>query len=134
MTITYVVDRMLTAAEFIDILQRSTLAERRPVSDRDRIQRMLDHADLLVTAWDGEVLVGVARAVTDWSFCCYLSDLAVDQAYQRQGIGKALIAVVQAAAGDEASLVLLAAPAAAGYYPHIGMQHVDRAWALPRKR
>jgi predicted N-acetyltransferase YhbS len=93
---------------------------------------MLRQADVIATARDGARLVGVSRAITDFAYCCYLADLAVDVAWQRQGIGRRLIAETQAAAGAQASLILLAAPAAEKYYPHIGMQHVASCWLLPR--
>lgn len=115
-------DRKIDAREFIDVLQRSTLARRRPVHDEARMQRMLDQADVLITAWSSELLVGVSRALTDFAYCCYLSDLAVDESYQRQGIGKRLIAETHRVSGEQTTLILLAAPAAASYYPHIGMQ------------
>src|SRR5438045_3892697 len=99
MTILYSREERLAAAAFIDVLNRSGLSARRPVSDPRRIQRMLAHANLIVTARDGGTLVGVARALSDFAYCCYLSDLAVDRAYQRQGIGKRLIAETRLAAG-----------------------------------
>jgi predicted N-acetyltransferase YhbS len=103
------------------------------VDDGDRIALMLKHANLIVTARDESgLLVGVSRALTDFSFCCYLSDLAVDVAFQKQGIGKELIRRTQLAAGAGAKLILLAAPAARGYYPHIGMTHHDSCWTLDR--
>ena len=123
---------LLSPAEFIDLLHRSTLAERRPVDDAETIAGMLANADLTVTAWDGELLVGVARSVTDFTYCCYLSDLAVDVAYQRQGIGVELIAQTQEQLGPRCNLILLAAPAAADYYGHIGFNHHPRCWILPR--
>ena len=86
--------RPITDLEFIDLLKRSTLAERRPIDDPNCIQAMLEHADLLCTAWDDSKLVGVARSVTDFEYCCYLSDLAVDKEYQRSGIGKELIRLI----------------------------------------
>jgi ribosomal protein S18 acetylase RimI-like enzyme len=132
--IQYRSDREITAEEFIDLLKRSTLGERRPIEQPERIQRMLDHANLLVTAWDGMKLVGVSRAVTDFSFCCYLSDLAVDERYQRRGIGKKLVDKTQEVAGEEAMLILLSAPAAMDYYPKIGMKKSDRCFILDRKR
>lgn len=98
------------------------------------MRKMIAHASLTVTAWDGERLVGVARAVTDFCWCCYLSDLAVDSAYQRQGIGRVLVARVQAEAGDETNLLLLAAPEAAEYYPKIGFEAVLNGWLLPRRK
>jgi predicted N-acetyltransferase YhbS len=118
--------------EFIDLLERSTLAERRPVNEADTIRRMLKHADIIVTARAGGLLVGISRAITDYSFCTYLSDLAVDLDYQRQGIGKELIARTHEAAGRNTTLILLAAPKARTYYPHVGMQAHDSCWIIPR--
>jgi len=134
MDVQYHSTRKITAAEFIDVLKRSTLAERRPVDNPKCIQAMLDHADLLCTAWDGEKLVGLARSVTDFEYCCYLSDLAVDQAYQRAGIGKKLIAETKARLGPRAMIILLAAPKAEGYYPKIGFDAHRSAWLLPAGR
>ena len=99
MTIQYHADRRLTPDEFIDVLNRSTLGERRHVGDRACIEAMLEHANLLCTAWDGPKLVGVARSVTDFAYCCYLSDLAIDAAYQRKGLGRELIAFTQSRLG-----------------------------------
>jgi len=132
--IAYNANSPLTAAEFIDVLRRSTLAERRPVDDPEAIAGMVANADLTVTAWDGDRLVGVARSVTDFTYCCYLSDLAVDAAYQRQGIGVELIARTQAQLGPQCKLILLAAPAAADYYPRIGFEHHPRCWILDRDK
>ena len=95
---------------------------------------MLRQADLIVTARNGRRLVGISRALTDFSYCCYLSDLAVDAAYQRQGIGRRLIAETQQSAGEQSTLILVAAPAAESYYPRIGMQQHHSCWILPRKR
>jgi GNAT superfamily N-acetyltransferase len=93
---------------------------------------MLVNADIIVTARDGARLVGVSRAITDFSYCCYLSDLAVDAAYQRRGIGKRLIEETRARAGDGATLILVAAPGAVTYYPHIGMEPVESCWRIQR--
>ena len=123
----------ITAAEFVDLLKRSTLDERRPVDDLFRIQKMLDHGNILVTAWAGDILVGISRALSDFSFCCYLSDLAVDEAYQRQGIGKRLIEETQKVAGESAMLILLAAPAAISYYPKIGMEQFQHCFVIKPK-
>jgi len=131
MNIRYSTNAAITEAQFVDLLRRSTLAERRPISDPECIQGMLRHADLLCTAWDGELLVGVARSVTDFSYCCYLSDLAVDETHQKQGIGRALIELTRAQLGPRALLILLAAPKAEGYYPKLGFQAHRSAWILP---
>lgn len=134
MTVVYTVEPGLSAEDFIAVLQASGLAERRPVDDRARIGRMLAHADLIVTARIDARLVGVSRAVTDYSYCCYLSDLAVDRAVQGQGIGRQLIAETHKAAGVDTTLILLAAPAARTYYPHIGMRPHDSCWIIDRER
>lgn len=130
MTFTYELEPKLGVTEFIDVLVRSTLAERRPV-DRPAVMReMLERADLIVTARADEKLVGVSRAITDYSYCTYLSDLAVDQAYQGRGIGRELIRRTHEAAGVRTTLILLAAPKAQTYYPHIGMQRHESAWII----
>lgn len=134
MPITYALEPDLSAEEFRAILIASTLGERRPVDDLGRLERMLRRADLIVTARDGKRLVGISRAITDFSYCCYLSDLAVDIAYQRQGIGKQLIAYTHQSAGELTSLILVAAPAAESYYPRIGMTQRPGCWTLPRAR
>jgi GNAT superfamily N-acetyltransferase len=133
MAIHYDHERTISDAEFVDLLQRSTLAERRPVDDPACIHAMLRHADLLCTAWDGPKLVGVARSVTDFAYCCYLSDLAVDQAYQKQGIGRRLIELTQSRLGDKAKLILLSAPKAESYYPRIGFTPHRSAWIIPAR-
>jgi predicted N-acetyltransferase YhbS len=130
MDIHYDSTRRITETEFVDILRRSTLAERRPVDDFKSIQAMLRHGNLLCTAWDGSKLVGVARSLTDYEFCCYLSDLAVDIAYQKQGIGRELIALTKAKLGPKAKLILLAAPKAERYYPRIGFEAHGSAWII----
>lgn len=122
----------LSADEFIDVLIRSTLAERRPVQDRAAIEGMLRKADVIVTARLDGLLVGVSRAITDFSFCTYLSDLAVDEKFQGQGIGKELIRRTHEAAGLHTTLILLAAPKAMTYYPHIGMTKHESCWIIPR--
>lgn len=134
MPITYSLEPDLSAEESRAILLASTLAERRPVNDPQRLDRMLRQADVIVTARDERRLVGVSRAITDFNYCCYLSELAVDVAYQRQGIGKRLIAETHKTAGELTSLVLVAAPAAEAYYPRIGMQQRPSCWTVRRKR
>jgi predicted N-acetyltransferase YhbS len=126
--IDYQLEPELSADEFIDVLIRSTLGERRPIDDRERIDLMLRNADLIVTARSNGRLVGVSRAITDFVFCTYLSDLAVDEACQKQGIGRELIERTHQAAGLKTRLILIAAPQARSYYPHIGMVPHDSCW------
>jgi GNAT superfamily N-acetyltransferase len=123
-------DRPLTRAQFRDLLQCSGLAARRPVDDPATLDAMLAHADLLVTAWDGDRPVGVARSLTDYRYCCYLADLAVDRAWQRQGVGRRLLAATRTALAPGCMLLLLAAPAAAAYYPRVGFAPHPSAWVL----
>lgn len=132
MAIVYALEPELSATAFRDVLVASTLGERRPVDDLARLERMLRQADIIITARDEERLVGVSRAISDFAYCCYLSDLAVDVAYQRQGIGKRLIDETRKAAGDGATLILVAAPAAQTYYPKIGMTPIASGWMIPR--
>ena len=120
--------RKISCEQFIDVLNRSTLGERRPVNDRERITSMLEHADLICTAWEGDLLVGVARSVTDFSYCCYLSDLAVDISYQKRGVGLELMRLTQSRLHPKCTVILLAAPNAEGYYPKIGMTQHRSAW------
>lgn len=127
--ITYRIENDLSVPEFTNVLVRSTLAERRPIDEPDRLAQMLRHANLTVTARHDGRLVGVARSLTDYSFCTYLSDLAVDVAFQKSGIGKELIRHTKLAA-PQALLILLAAPAAVGYYPRIGMKHHQHCYYL----
>jgi GNAT superfamily N-acetyltransferase len=131
MSIQYESTRIIGEDEFVDLLKRSTLAERRPVDDPKCIKAMLKHANLLCTAWDGGKLIGVARSVTDFEYCCYLSDLAVDEAYQKKGIGRELIRLTRSKLGSRAAIILLAAPKADGYYPRIGFDAHGSAWILP---
>lgn len=132
--IQYRVNGELSVEQFIDVLRRSTLAARRPIDDAARVARMLAHANLTITAWEGDTLVGVARSLTDFAFCCYLSDLAVDEAYQRAGIGRELIRRTQAETGPECTLILLSAPAAMAYYPKVGFEKLENAFAIKRQK
>lgn len=133
-TIEYSLEPKLSVDEFVDILRRSTLGERRPLDDVPTLAGMLAHADVVVTARNSEkLLVGISRAITDFSYCTYLADLAVDVAYQRNGIGRELIRRTHVAAGLRTSLILLAAPKAETYYPHIGMLRHNSCWRIERQ-
>ena len=131
MTITYKTGNHLDLDQVIDLYIDSTLGERRPVDDRDRMRFMLANANLVITAWDGDLLVGISRSMTDFVYATYLSDLAVRLSYQKKGIGKELIRRTQQACGPETSLILLSAPKAVDYYPRIGMPRHEAAFWLP---
>jgi predicted N-acetyltransferase YhbS len=133
--VVYAIATDLDPAEFTDVLRRSGLAARRPVDEPDRIRAMVRNANLTVTARDsGGRLIGVARSLTDFAYCCYLSDLAVDAAWQRRGIGRELIRRTRGAAGPGATVLLLSAPDAMDYYPRIGMTKIENGFAFARER
>lgn len=128
MEITYQLEPQLTVTEFVAVLEASGLAARRPVGDTARLEAMLRRADIVATARCAGELVGVARSLSDFAYCTYLSDLAVARSHQGRGIGRELVRFTRSVAGDTATLVLLAAPAAATYYPHLGMEAHPSCW------
>ncbi len=132
MVITYKTNAVLEAHQLSDLFKASGI--KRPVEDLNRVKKMIDNSNLTVTAWDGEKLVGVARALSDFSYCCYLSDLAVDKEYQNQGIGHELVDEIQKLIGEESNLVLLSAPEAMEYYPKIGFEKCGNAYLIYRKK
>ena len=131
MSLQFRVEPELTAREFVDVLRRSGLAERRPVDNEPTVAGMLANADVILTAHnDAGLLIGVSRAISDFNYCTYLSDLAVARTHQRQGIGRELIRLTHEKAGLHTRLILLSAPAAREYYPHIGMRNHDSCWTI----
>ncbi len=127
--IIYKVESNLEPSEFIDVLKRSTLGERRPIDDFERIKKMCENANLIVTARLDGKLIGIARSITDFAYCTYLSDLAVDKEFQKKGIGKKLIEETKKQT-PLAKLILLSAPAAVDYYPKIGMKKHNHCFIL----
>ncbi len=128
--ITYKVNEPLTTEEFIEVLEASTLAERRPINDLKCMEGMVKNSNLTVSAMYGDKLIGVARSVTDFHYCCYLSDIAVNAEYQNKGIGKELIRITRQKLGKHCKLILLSAPAAIDYYPKLGFKKHPQAWYL----
>ena len=128
--ITYRLGNELNLDDVIDLLQATSLGVRRPLDDRDAIANMIRHGNLTATAWDGSLLVGMARTMTDFSFVAYMSDLAVRESHQRQGIGRELVRMTRNELGPKTTLVLLAAPAAVDYYPQLGFTQHPSAWTL----
>ena len=125
-------DAPISAEEAIDLYVRSTLGERRPIHNKNTFEAMLTNANLIITAWDENQLIGISRSLTDFDYVAYLADLAVDQKYQRKGIGKRMIAETQSRLSPDCMIVLLAAPKANEYYEHIGFEHHPRAWILKK--
>jgi predicted N-acetyltransferase YhbS len=128
--IAYRVGNNLDVDAVIEMYRATTLGARRPVDDRARMAAMLANANLVITAWDGELLVGISRSVTDFAYATYLSDLAVRESHQRQGIGRELIRETRRHSGEKVYVVLLAAPQAVEYYPRIGFERHESAWIL----
>ena len=131
MDITYKINSPVSAEEVIEVFKSSGI--NRPVNDKPRIQQMLDKADLIISAWNDDKLIGIARSLTDFCYCCYLSDLAVRMEYQHQGIGKQLVYLTREEVGKQSMVLLLAAPAAMGYYSKIGMEKNDNAFIFGRE-
>lgn len=132
MCIYYKVNKPITADQFIELLRASTLGERRPIDDLDCMEGMVKNSNLLVTAWDNELPIGVARSLTDFHYVCYLSDLAVHKQYQNRGIGRQLQVMTQERLGSHCKLILVAAPDANTYYARIGYTNNSRCWILAR--
>ena len=129
-TIEYRVGNDLDLDQVIELYRTSTLGLRRPVDDRATMSDMLRHANLVVTAWSGDALVGIARSLTDFSYICYLADLAVHEAQQKRGIGRELVRQTRLNLGEKCKITLLAAPVAVGYYTKIGFEQHPSAWIL----
>jgi GNAT superfamily N-acetyltransferase len=129
--ITYKGDYIPDVEEFRSILNRSGLGERRPVSNDDALNNMLKHANLILTAWSGDRLIGISRSITDYSYCCYLSDLAVDREYQKRGIGQELINRTKDLLHEGCSIILLSAPAAVPFYERIELDRHPAAFVIP---
>lgn len=131
-TIIYKSNETITAEQLSQVFRISGI--KRPVDDLPRLQKMLDNGDILITAWDGDQLVGIARSITDYSYCCYLSDLAVNKSYQSLGIGKELVRQTQLQISEEVALILLSSPIAMEFYPHIGFKKIENGFIIPRLR
>ena len=132
MEITYQTDQVPAIEQVIELYNKAGLP--RPTSDHDRMEKMYLHSNLVITAWHNGTLVGVCRGITDWVWCCYLSDLAVDPNYQKTGMGKKLIALAQERIGEQSMILLLSVPAAMDYYPKIGFTKEDRGFIINRKK
>lgn len=132
MVISYKVNSKIEPHQLAKLFKESGI--RRPAEDLNRLKNMIENADLLITAWDGDKLVGAARALTDYSYCCYLSDLAVLKEYQHNGIGQDLVNEIEKQIGEECNLILLSAPESMDYYPKLGFEKTDNAFIIPRKK
>ncbi len=130
--ITYTRDKTPTAEEIIELYRNAGLP--RPIDDRERIQKMFENSNLVITAWDGETLVGVARSITDWCWSCYLADLAIRKEYQKFGIGRTLIEMTKEKVGEESMVLLLSVPTAMEYYPKVGFTKQESSFIINRAK
>lgn len=132
MNVEYKINQQISTDQFVALLISSGLGERRPIDDTECMEGVLSNSNLMISAWVGEELIGVARSVTDFHYACYLSDLAVAKLYQKSGVGKKLQVLTQDQLGPKCKLILIAAPAATAYYERIGYTHNPRCWVLER--
>lgn len=132
MEIIYRTDITPDIDKIIDVYNSSGI--NRPITDKDRITKMYVNSNLIVTAWDKDKLVGVSRSLTDFCYCCYLSDLAVRKDYQATGIGRKLIELIKNNIGEQTALILLSAPTAMNYYPKVGFQKIDNGFIIKRTK
>ena len=130
MTLQFSLERRPAAAQYIALLEAAGIAHRRPVDKPEVIQAAVDGAQLMVTAWDGDSLAGALRAITDFHLHCYVCEIAVNPARQRDGIGLELQRLLRAQLGPECRIKLSSTRDAATYYPHIGYERVEFAWEL----
>lgn len=118
--------------QIIDVYNSSGI--NRPTNDKERIKKMYSHSNLILTAWDNDKLVGISRSVTDFYYCCYLSDLAVRKEYQNRGIEKKLIELTKNKIGEQTALILISAPTAKDFYLKIGMQKIENGFIIKRSK
>ena len=131
MKIQFKINSKVTPEQVIEVFKSSGI--NRPVDDVKRIKGMIENSNLIITAWDGIELIGIARSLTDFHYCCYMSDLAVKKEYQKTGIGKSLIEITQDTIGEQTMLLLLSATPALEYYPKVGFEKVENGFIIKRK-
>lgn len=130
MSIYYTTERIPSSEQIVELYDLAGLP--RPTHDRERIAKMYQHSNLVITAWDGDVLAGVARTITDWVWSSYLADLAIHPGYQKAGIGRKLIGLTKEKVGKQSMVLLLSVPTAMGYYPKVGFAKEDRGFIMHR--
>ena len=132
MNITYKTSVIPSPDQIIILYENAGLS--RPTNDRERIKVMYENSDLVITAWDGDLLVGVSRCITDWVWSCYLADLAVRNDYQGKGVGKKLVDLTKETVGEKSMVLLLSVPDAMEYYPKIGFEKVENGFIIYREK
>lgn len=130
--IVYQINQVTDTKQIIDLFIKSGMP--RPTDDPQRVQEMFDNSDLIITAHYNNTLVGVCRCITDWVWCCYLSDLAVDPDYKKIGIGTHLIQLTREKLGQQVMILLLSVPTAMSYYPKVGFTKAERVFIMNRTK
>lgn len=130
MDIDYSFDKKPNADQIIELYENAGLP--RPTNDKERIRKMFDNSNLIITAWHNDLLVGVARSITDWVWSCYLSDLAVRDKYKKEGIGRQLINLTKEKVGEQSMVLLLSVPTAMDYYPKVGFEKQESSFIINR--
>lgn len=129
--IKYKINESLPVTAIVEVFRSSGII--RPIQDAERIKTMFLNSNLVISAWLNDEVIGISRSLTDFAYCCYLSDLAVKKEYQHKGIGKRLIEITKEEIGDKAMLLLLAAPNAMNYYSKIGLEKVQNGFIIKRQ-
>ncbi len=132
MNIKYNIGAIPTPEQIIELYENSGLP--RPTHDKERIEKMFANSNLVVTAWDNDLLVGVSRSITDWVWSCYLADLAVRDEYKKSGIGKKMIELTKEKVGEQSMVLLLSVPTAMEYYPKVGFTKQESSFIINRTK
>ena len=131
MSYTIKVNAPLTVQQVHDPYQQTHFDK--PIAGAARLQVMIDETQLVLSVWDDEHLIGFARCLTDFEYCCYLSDILILPAYEGHQIGRQLIATLQAYIGPRVTLSLRAADSAVGFYERINLPHADNMFRIGRE-
>lgn len=130
--IEYKINAQLETAQIIDLYRNCGLP--RPIEDEARIAEMFANSTLVISAWSGDELIGISRALTDFVWCCYLADLAVRKDFQKAGVGRKLVELTREKVTEQSMVLLLSVPDALGYYPKIGMEKVENGFIFNRQK
>ena len=118
--ITYKINAELDIEDVCRLYDDSGL--RRPTRDLLRMTEMYVNSPLVVSAWRGDRLIGVARTLTDFSWSSYLADLAVAKDFQRSGVGRKLYDLTRREVGAGSMLLLISVPGAEDFYRRLGLE------------
>ena len=122
-------EERIGSAEYVDFLKRTDLGSQYPKERfSERIEKLVKNASIsLVARNEAGTAVGVLFGLTDYAYWLFLTDLGVDRAYERQGIGKLLMQRALELAGGEKDIAvyLIANENAVPFYEKCGMKKAD---------